>query len=190
MIRSRFPHPARSASPRGPRGGGQALVEFALVAPILFTLLLGVIQLGFLFGGQNALVNSVRETARYASTVRVVSASGAGMQCAGIRTKLTSALNAELPGYQLARLQEGDFSGSPGIAQYSGIANPNGTYAVAVTVSIAYQHPLFIPFIGVIFDAIDGTSDGFFTLRASETMRIENDALTTDIGSVTPCRKV
>ena len=48
---------------------GQALTEFALVAPLLFLILFGIIQLGFLFGGQNGLTNAAREAARYASTL-------------------------------------------------------------------------------------------------------------------------
>ncbi|HEX5590155.1 MAG TPA: TadE family protein, partial [Candidatus Limnocylindrales bacterium] len=58
------------------RSRGQALPEFALVAPLFFLLLFGVIQMGILFGGHIGLTNAAREVARYASTVPVGQTSG------------------------------------------------------------------------------------------------------------------
>ena len=46
---------------------GQALVEFALLAPILVLLVLGVIQFGIIFYGQITITASSREGARMAS---------------------------------------------------------------------------------------------------------------------------
>ena len=48
---------------------GQAVPEFALVAPLLFLILFAIIQFGFTLGGQIGFTNGVREAARYASTV-------------------------------------------------------------------------------------------------------------------------
>lgn len=45
---------------------GQAMVEFALLLPILLILLLGIIDFGWLFYNQLALNNSCREGARFA----------------------------------------------------------------------------------------------------------------------------
>ena len=45
---------------------GVALVEFALVAVIFFTLLLSIIEFGYLFFGNLSMQNAVREGARYA----------------------------------------------------------------------------------------------------------------------------
>jgi Flp pilus assembly protein TadG len=50
-----------------PRERGQALVEFALVLPILATLILGVIQFGIVFHDYLALADAVRTGARQAS---------------------------------------------------------------------------------------------------------------------------
>lgn len=44
---------------------GQALVEFALVLPILVVLLLGLIEFGFLLYNQQVITNASREGARY-----------------------------------------------------------------------------------------------------------------------------
>jgi Flp pilus assembly protein TadG len=49
---------------------GQALVEFALVAPILFIILFGIIQFGIAFMHNVALTDAVRAGARKASVSR------------------------------------------------------------------------------------------------------------------------
>ena len=43
---------------------GASAVEFALIAPLLFTMLLGTIQYGSLFLVQNRMVDTARDTAR------------------------------------------------------------------------------------------------------------------------------
>jgi Flp pilus assembly protein TadG len=49
------------------RGRGQALVEFALVFPILALMIFGIIDFGRFVAMSNALSNSTREAARVAS---------------------------------------------------------------------------------------------------------------------------
>lgn len=44
---------------------GQALVEFALVLPVLLLILCGIIDFGWIFGNQLAANNAAREAARY-----------------------------------------------------------------------------------------------------------------------------
>lgn len=44
---------------------GQAMVELALVLPILFLLLCGIIDFGWIFGTQQMVNNACREAARY-----------------------------------------------------------------------------------------------------------------------------
>src|SRR6476469_3301297 len=50
-----------------PRYRGQALVEFALVLPVLVILLLSIIQFAFIFAAQTGVTNAVREAARLAA---------------------------------------------------------------------------------------------------------------------------
>jgi Flp pilus assembly pilin Flp len=45
---------------------GAAIVEFAIILPILLLLVMGIIQFGFIFNGQITLTSAVREGARYA----------------------------------------------------------------------------------------------------------------------------
>ena len=49
---------------------GQALVEFALLAPILFLVLFGIIQFGIAFKNSMALTDAVRTGARQATVSR------------------------------------------------------------------------------------------------------------------------
>lgn len=44
---------------------GQAMVEFALVLPLLLLLLLGIIDFGWIYGNQLMANNACREAARY-----------------------------------------------------------------------------------------------------------------------------
>jgi len=150
---------------------GQALVEFALVAPIFFLLLFGIIQLGLLFAGQNALVNGVRETARYAAPFRVVDTAGAAADCATVEQKLTDTLQGSLIGFDSTNLV-------PTIT-YTWVNDNtgNGTYYITITVHAEYKFPLYVPLVGQVMDGIDGTQDGFLRMSAQEAMRIENDPL-------------
>jgi Flp pilus assembly protein TadG len=50
------------------RARGQALAEFAIVFPILFLLIAGIIQFGVIFWGQNTLTQVARDVGRWAST--------------------------------------------------------------------------------------------------------------------------
>lgn len=53
---------------RGAGSSGQSAVEFALAAPLIFLLLIGVIQVAYLAYGVNVVSNSAREGARQAIT--------------------------------------------------------------------------------------------------------------------------
>ncbi|MGI9579237.1 MAG: TadE/TadG family type IV pilus assembly protein [Microthrixaceae bacterium] len=53
-------------SPARERSAGQALVEFALVAPMLFLVVLGIIEAGRFIFHSEILNNAAREGARYA----------------------------------------------------------------------------------------------------------------------------
>jgi Flp pilus assembly protein TadG len=49
------------------REDGAAMVEMALVTPLLLLLVFGIIEFGWLFGQFNEIRHAVRETARYAA---------------------------------------------------------------------------------------------------------------------------
>ena len=161
---------------------GQALAEFALIAPVLFVLLFGVIQLGLLFAGQNGLVNGVRDAARRAATYRVNDASLGDTSivsavCSAVEDELTAQLRRSMPAFDVLRLHRTvsyHWESNPGPAPTG--ANPQNSF-LYVQVQVSYDHPLYVPFVGIFFDALDGTSDNSFTLSSSEQMRVENPSL-------------
>jgi len=156
MMRSRTPI---AASMRRAEHG-QGLVEFALILPFVVVMFFGIIQFGFLFGGQIALVNAVRDATRYASTSPVNS---------NPTTQTTNALKSGVPGY----------TGTATVA-YSYCYYPDPltplTYSTRIHVQVTYGHPLFIPLVGRVFDGIDanGLVDNKFTVIVREDMRVES----------------
>lgn len=158
---------------------GQAMTEFALIAPLLFLILFGIIQLGFLLGGQNGLTNAAREAARYASTLptpdTVVACTGSTPNATVVQSRLTTInLRQYIPGYVPGNVAAGApcsgpvLSGSATGVAYCAELNPDGTYSVRVRVSVVYRHPLFIPLVGRLFSPTNT-----WQLGAIEEMRVE-----------------
>jgi Flp pilus assembly protein TadG len=156
----------QSVTTRDPNERGQALVEFALIAPLLFILLFGIIQFGMTFGGQVGLSNAAREVARYASTV-------APNSNAAVITQANAVLPRMIPAF------------NPGAATptvlYCYYSNPTTpvTYSWKVVVSITYGHTLFVPLVGAIIDRFDGAADNRYTTTVREEMRVETQPLKT-----------
>ena len=149
--------------------GGQALTEFALVVPLFFLLIFGVIQMGIIFGGQIALGNAAREVARYASTAPVNSSAQAV-------TQANAVLKRSIPAY----------SGSSVVnVTYCYYPNPTTpmTYSYKVSVAISYGHTLFVPLVGAVIDPIDGVSDNKFTVGVREEMRVETQPIKNPSGT-------
>lgn len=157
---------------------GQALVEMALILPLLLLIVTGIIQFGVLLSGQVALVNGVRDAARYGSVLQTGSNAAVGPNTTAVSSYLTSTskgLPVRIPGYEASRLVSSSVS-------YCSYPNPNSaptTYSVKLTVSATYNHALFVPIISQILDPLDGSTDGGFRLGSSEQFRVENPPLTT-----------
>jgi len=159
------------------------MAEFALVAPLFFLLMFGIIQLGLLFGGQNGLVGATRDEARYAAPFHVGTATDAANVCAdaasshGLGTQLTATMQRAIPGYDSSEVATRHVT-------YSWHSNPDGTYYVQLQIHVAYRFPLYVPLISSVLDGFDGVSDAHLKLDATETMRIENEGLTSTFGDV------
>ncbi len=150
------------------------MTEFALVIPALLLLLFGIIQFGFTLSGYIGMSNAARETARYASTVPTATT-------AQVLTELTTVqMGKAIPGFRSANMVIGVAGSS---ITFCSAANPNNateypSYSIHVRVTAVYKQPLLIPFVGLLVDAIDGSSDNALTTRAVEEMRVENPRLT------------
>jgi len=162
---------------------GQSLVEFALVLPVLMLILMGIIQLGILFGAQIGLINGVREAARFGSLSPTLAANES-TNATAVRDHLA---NTVLPGSVIGYSSSNLTSHTATYCAYSNPGSGN-TYSVRLTVTAVYAHPLFIPFISVILDPIDGTTDSAYTLSTTERFRVENVPLNnSDITGLATC---
>ena len=71
-------------SKRTARSRGAAIIEFAIVAPLLFMLLMGTVTGGIALNDRMAVTNGVREGSRYGATLAVAAAgctSGSQLDC-------------------------------------------------------------------------------------------------------------
>lgn len=76
--------------PKQPKSRGQAIVEFAIVLPVLLLLVYGVIETGRLVFMYSTVVNATRQAVRYGSTTGVGNGTGNAKEpryqdCDGIR---------------------------------------------------------------------------------------------------------
>ena len=138
---------------------GQALPEFALIVPLLLVLLFGTIQVGLVFGGYNALINSVRETARYGSV------------CVGP----TSSCGPAVATYLAQKVAQGGFAykGAPrGQVEYQAYQEPptTGKWHVRMRVTGCVNTTIFIPLVGVLIHSSDPS---VYPLKSVETFRVE-----------------
>jgi Flp pilus assembly protein TadG len=114
--------------PRGDRGA--AAVEFALVAPVLFLLLFGTIQYGFLFFQMQAASSTARNVARWAAV--------------GIPS---------CPAYAAAIGSDADSNGVPALGRqvtttYTNLpGNPNLLAPDLVSVTVQFSPTAYVPFV-------------------------------------------
>lgn len=139
--------PPRSSRRRDDRGA--AIVEFALIMPILIALIFGIISYGYMLSYRQALGQAASEAARAAAIVP------SGMSDAGKTTKATAALNDALGSY--------DVSCAGGVLKHDGASNGSCSIQTAtscpadttrrcavVTITHAYRdHPLLPTFPGL-----------------------------------------
>ncbi|HEX9729262.1 MAG TPA: TadE family protein [Gemmatimonadales bacterium] len=180
--------------------GGQALAEFAIVFPVLVLILAAILQFGLIFSSQIGLTNSVREAARYGSVLGVLDSSSATAARTAVLSHLvgtggtcgsTGLLARNVHPFACA----GD-DNSPGLgptsfdAAYCRYGNTvNSDWSVRISVVVFYNHPLMLPIVGNIIDALDGGTPGSYRLGASEQMRVENrpDLKSQDVTTLPDC---
>lgn len=75
---------------------GAAAIEFALIAPLLFVLLFGIIEFGAVLYNQAIITNASREGARYAATfyTNPANATSERPDCSDIQTYVVTYVNA------------------------------------------------------------------------------------------------
>ncbi|MGH9482105.1 MAG: TadE/TadG family type IV pilus assembly protein [Terriglobales bacterium] len=128
-------HPARA---RSRRSAGTALAEFAIAAPILLTVLLGVVQMGWALYTYHFVASAARQAARYA-IVR-------GADCSSWTTACPAGASD---------IQNFVTSLAPGAIDTTALTvttawTPNNSPGNPVKVTVTYTYNLDIPFIPAI----------------------------------------
>ena len=165
----------RHASIDGQRG--QAMLEFALVAPIMVLILVGLVQLALIFQRQIGIENAIRDAARRAVTFTTDSTNYSSRQAWVLNVLETETLpNAQ--GYQ-PTLLAGDS------ACYSDQTDASGYTSVKLTLSVTYKHPLFLPIISGI---LSSESPPVLRVTTASTFTVQNDATANaSVGGSPPC---
>ena len=164
------------AAPRRDRESGQALLELALVVPIIVTLALAIFQFAYVIESQMGLTNAVREAARRTAASTAVAPTWSVLEqyaqvqlCGDATPPCTGGLLEEnVQGY------DGDLLTSDPPDVCFALYSAAGIQNVSVEVSVTYEHPLFFGMLGFATDAVDGTPNGAWDLSASAQMRLEN----------------
>jgi Flp pilus assembly protein TadG len=151
---------------RGARAGATAL-EFAFVAPVIFALVFGIIELGRALMVTHILSEVSRDSARYA-----VVTVGANQTTSDIQSYATSRLTAYgistlmTPVVSVSDSSSTDLSASTGPAQKAGSANfgkySNGS-EVTVKVQVNFSEVTWLPFADYV--ASGAVLSGQYTLR-------------------------
>jgi Flp pilus assembly protein TadG len=149
------------------REDGVALVEFALVLPLLLLLVLGVIDFGKAFNYKNDETHLANQAARYAA-VNSCAACTAASQTINQWTP-TQAASSELqaPGALTVNIAFADINGKfPGETGYNGGSLPAKNHCATqpVKVTLTYDYA-FMPYLKL----------GTFTIKGSSTMRLEQN---------------
>lgn len=134
----------RAGAVRAGAQRGTALVEFALVLPLLLVLVMGIIDFGRAYQTQIMLTNAVREGARLGATGASTSA-------------ITSRVDAT-DGVTGATIS---------------VTNAQGTTGQSVTVQVRYNFTMITPLGSLLRLLGTSTVPNGFTLSATADMRLE-----------------
>ena len=145
------------------RQEGVALIEFALVLPLLLLLVLGVIDFGKAFNYKNDETHLANQAARYAA-VNSCTACGGSTVNAWIPTQAAS---NELQSGLTVKMWFANNAGKfPGDVGYVPPAANDKNHCVGDPVKVALSYSFsFMPYLKL----------GTFTIKGSSTMRLEKD---------------
>jgi len=145
------------------RERGQALVEFALVVPILVLILIAIFQFAYVLETQIGLTNALREAARRAAAVSSPTSAWVLAQLNGTGPSDPGLLAQNVQSFQTSRATEAVSFCTYTVA---GVTGPN----YRVDVNISYDHPVFFP----VLSYITGSATTW-TLTSTAEMRLEHD---------------
>ncbi|MCX5779944.1 MAG: pilus assembly protein [Firmicutes bacterium] len=149
---------------------GQALVEFALVVPLLLILMFGIIEFGMIYFDQLVISNAVRGTARLVAVQNVGNTAAITSKVLSLTTFSTTEKNKVV-------ITSIVYTQSDGTTIAADRAHaPLGTIKIAAKYPVHIIIPFLSPMIGVQYDVppADGHWDYYAVWVQSQcTMRIE-----------------
>ena len=156
----RPPHSAfasrRSAEPRGRRSTGQSLAEFALILPVMLTLLGGAVDFARVYRGWIDLQAATRSAAEYVATTPGLTSSQAQAAAAAmVCSQVTGSSSCTSPTVTVS-----SFTVSP-TATGASPAHPIGS--ATITSSMPFRMLFSYPFL---------TKNGAWTISATESFSV------------------
>ena len=166
------------------REQGQALLELALVVPILALLLMAIFQFALVVQTQVGLTNAVREAARRVAAIEADAdptwMTWSSMQ-SWVQAELcgptnppcdTGLLRQNVQAFDGSRL--GPSAPAVSFCTYDVDLGGTPTAQYRVDISVVYRHPVYFGLLAYATDLVDGVGDGDWNLSAAATMRLEN----------------
>jgi hypothetical protein len=158
---------------------GQALLELAIIAPILILLVMAIFQFAFVMQSQMGLTNAVREAARRAAATPDVAPNWVALQNwaeGELCGDATPPCDAGLLEQNVPSFDSGSLTSDPVITFCTyAVAGSSGTLtSYQINIAVQYQHPLFFGMLAFATDAIDGTPNNRWDLSTSAQMRLES----------------
>jgi Flp pilus assembly protein TadG len=152
---------------------GAALVEFALVAPLLLVVIAGIVDFGFLFQRYEVLTNAAREGARLGSLPGYVTC-GTNSPAVDqrVRSYVQQGLNLSAAALTVAMPSNAVVVTCPTIA----LPLPGGGTAnvTMVNVQVTYTHNFIM--LGPVIALINGNWGNSMTIVTQSQMRLEAGA--------------
>jgi hypothetical protein len=158
---------------------GQALLELALITPILILLIMAIFQFAYVIESQMGLTNAVREAGR-----RVAAQTDVAPNWVALETWVQGELCGDATPPCDGGLLPANVSGfDPSLLTTDPPTVTFCSYAVTgaagtitnyqVNVSLTYQHPIFFALLDFATDALDGTPNNRWDLSVAAQMRLE-----------------
>jgi Flp pilus assembly protein TadG len=143
---------------------GASTVEFALVAPLLFLLLFGIIEFGLILYDQAFITNASSEGARYA-TMYYINPSGQPQQhaCSDVQNYVTTYVTTNVIGFA-----------SPPASPTISCSLEQNDAGVGLMQSVTVSYPYKFLVLGSLITLINGSITNPLTPTHTTVMRDEN----------------
>jgi Flp pilus assembly protein TadG len=178
-VRNRLKPRAGTSGHAGSRPtgeSGQALLELALVVPILVILVMAIFQFAYVVETQMGLTNAVREAGRRVAATDPTGVVNWTTEADWVVDQLCgtgSGCNAGLLQQNVQGFNESQLWATYPVVTFCR-DSVNSTTQYRVNIEVKYKHPIFFGLLTFATDAVDGTNNGFYDMSVTAQLRMEN----------------